>query len=132
VTDDTSNSPPERRQSAEAPGPGSGASPSENVNIDESSLTELAKESIKTEDRKDERKEWTRRALIVGFFVSFLAVFGVAAYAALQSSEPFNNVMKVVAYFAPIVTGLGGYIWGHYFNPPQNSPQDPGGGASGQ
>jgi hypothetical protein len=127
VTQDTGNSPPERQESPEAPEPSSGASPAENVNISESSLTEVAKESIKTEDRKDERKEWTRRALIIGFFVLFLVVFGVPAYAALQSGEPFKNVLKVVAYFAPIVTGLGGYIWGHYFNPPQN----PGGGNSG-
>jgi hypothetical protein len=65
--------------------------------------------------------------LIIGFFVLFLVLFCVPAYAALNSGEPFNNVLKVVAYFAPIITGLGGYIWGHYFHPPQNPPQNPGG-----
>jgi hypothetical protein len=34
-------------------------------------------------------------------------MFGVAAYAALRNDEPFGNVLKVVAYFAPFVTALG-------------------------
>jgi hypothetical protein len=130
VTDNIGNSPPERqeprREPREAPVSDTGASAPTDVNIDES-LGELAKETIKTRDRHLSRREWTRRTLIIGFFVAFFVMFGVAAYAALQSDEPFNNVLKMVAYFAPIVTALGGYIAGHYF-PSQNPPQNPEGG----
>jgi hypothetical protein len=76
-----------------------------NVNVDVSGV-EQAADNIRTRDRERGR-EWTRRALIVGFFILFLAVFGVASHAALQSDEPFNNVFEVVQYFAPVVTALG-------------------------
>jgi hypothetical protein len=130
VTQDTDSSPPERQESPEAPELGSGASPTENVNIKESSLTEVAKESIRTQDKHLGRREWTKRALIVGFFVLFLALFAFPSWAALQTDEPFNNVVKVVNIFAPLVTAIGGYIAGHYF-PGQGPPQNPGGDSSG-
>jgi hypothetical protein len=107
----------------------SGASPSDKVNIEEPSLTEVARESIRTQDRQLDRREWTKRALIIGFFVLFLVLFGVPSWAALQSDEPFTNVLKVVNIFAPLVTTIGGYIAGHYF-PGQGPPQTPGGGGS--
>jgi hypothetical protein len=131
VTNNTGSSPPERQESrqepSEAPVSDTGASAPTDVSIDESSLGELAKETIKTQDRQLSREEWTRRALIIGVFVLFLVMFVVPAYAALLSDQPFNNVLKVVAYFAPFVTALGGYIAGHYF-PSRNPPQNPGGG----
>jgi hypothetical protein len=99
-----------------------------NVNVDVSGV-EQAAGNIRTRDRERGR-EWTRRALIVGFFILFLVVFGVASFAALQGDEPFNNVFEVVQYFAPVVTALGGYIAGHYF-PAQSLPQIPEGGGSG-
>jgi hypothetical protein len=132
VADNPGHSPPEgkepEQEPREAPVAGTGASRSTDVDIPEP-LAEIAKETIRTEDRHLGRREWTKRALIVGFFALFLTLFGVPSWAALQSDEPFTNVVKVVNIFAPLVTAIGGYIAGHYF-PGQGPPQNPGGGGS--
>lgn len=116
--DDETTHPPSLEGSASA-------EPSNSTDVDITDPS-LGKEIVRTQDRQLSRKEWTRRALIIGFFALFLVLFGFPAYAALLTEEPFNNVLKVVNVFAPLVTAIGGYIAGHYF-PGQNPSQNTGG-----